>query len=204
VTIDPDSAQFSRALRAAIFWPVSVIFLTALLLLLFAIQLFQVIRWYDHSYEVLGQTKKCENELVAMQNQARGYFLTGLPVFIDSIDKDRKTIDTDFANLKQIVKDNPPQQIRADDLIQAKDTWVLFSLNNIAMRSHGTVPGADSLVLGKTIMDGILAKFDKFSSVEEKLRQDRLDRLRLAGTLQPLRHAGAFRRARQFPLNEVG
>jgi PAS domain S-box-containing protein len=179
VTIDSDSARFSRALRAAIFWPVSVIFLTAFLLLLLTVQLFQVIRWYDHSYDVLSQANKCEKELVVLQNEARGYFLTGLPVFVDKTDQERKTIDADFIELKRDVGDNPPQSIRADDLIQAKDTWVQYAMNNIATRAHGTVPTVDSLVLGKTIMDGVLAKFDKFNSVEEQLRKERLDRLRL-------------------------
>ena len=179
MTIDSDSARFSRALRAAIFWPVSVIFITAFLLLLLTIILFQVIKWSDHSYQVLVQTKKCESELVSLQNSARGYFLTGDASFTATLDQDRKEIDTSFAQLKSLVKDNSQQTIRADDLVQAKDTMVEYIENNIAKRAHGTVPGLDSLNLGKTIMDGVLTRLDKFILVEEDLRQQRTDKVTL-------------------------
>jgi PAS domain S-box-containing protein len=183
VTIDSDSARFTRSLRSAIFWPIVVILATAVLLLLLTIELFQVIKWSDHSYDVLAQTKMCENQLVVFQNQARGYFLTGSPIFINSIEQEHRDIDASFARLKTLVQDNPSQLIRADDLIQAKDTWLAYAENNINTRSHGIVPSFDSLILGKNIMDGVLDKFGKFNAEEESLRQQRVDRVRLMKTV---------------------
>ena len=167
----------------AILWPVGAIFLTAFLLLLLTLELFQVVRWSDHSYQALAQTKKCENEVISLQNQAYGYFLTGAPVFIDSLDQQCGEIDTNFVQLKTLVTDNSPQAIRADDLIQAKDTWVQYVKNNIATRSHGTIPNMDALMLGKTIMDGLLSKFEKFNAVEEELYNQRENRVRLMRTI---------------------
>jgi PAS domain S-box-containing protein len=152
-------------------------------LLLLTIELFQVIKWSDHSYEVLAQARTCENQVILLQNQARGYLLTGLPVFIASLDQEHENIDASFAKLKALVQDNSQQMIRADDLIQAKDTWIAYAQNNIALKSHGTTPTVDALLLGKNIMDGVLDKFDKFTAVELGLRKQRLEQVSLMRTL---------------------
>src|ERR1019366_4735346 len=49
VTVDSDSARFSRALRSAILWPVGVIFAAAISLLMIIVGLFHVVKWSDHS-----------------------------------------------------------------------------------------------------------------------------------------------------------
>jgi PAS domain S-box-containing protein len=173
VTIDSDSARFQRALQSAILRPVGVIFATAFLLLLLVVELFQVIKWSDHSYEVLAQARKCENEVILLQNDARGYLLTSQPVFIEDLDQQCKAIDINFEQLKTLVGDNQEQVIRADDLIQAKNTWVAYAQNNITTRQKGKMPSQDDLMLGNKIMDNLLAKFDTFTAVEVQLRQER-------------------------------
>lgn len=179
MTIDSDSARFARALRSAILWPVGVIFITAILLLLLTVVLFQVLKWSNHSYDVLAQVSKCETQVVVLQNEARGYFLTGQPIFIASIDQEKKSMDVSFAQLKALVSDNHDQVIRADDLIAAKDLWIEHAFDNISKRSHSTAPSLDSLMLGKNMVDQILEKFGKFTAVEEELRQERFGQVQL-------------------------
>ena len=62
MTINSDSNRFLRA-----------ILVTAVLLLLHVFQLFHVVKWSDQSYEVIEQTTKCENQVIVLQNQVRGY-----------------------------------------------------------------------------------------------------------------------------------
>ena len=173
MTIPSDSARFSMALQSAILWPVGVIFLTALLLLLFIFQLLQVVKWSDHSYQVLAETRICENLVVSTQNDVRGYLLTGDPTFEQSYDSSRSHIDGEFVHLKTLVKDNPEQVIRAEDLIQAKDTWLEHAGTMISHRTQNLPVNGDWVRMGKTILDGIRAKFDKFADVEESLRDSR-------------------------------
>jgi PAS domain S-box-containing protein len=177
VTIDYDSKQFSRALRSAIFWPVGIIFCTALTLLIFVFQLFQVVKLSDHSYKVLAQTRVCENLIISTQNDVRGYLLTGDPTFLQSYDAGHNLIDADFTKLKDLVQDNPELVIRAEALIEAKDTWIQHSKIMIAHRTQQIPPNPDWVRMGKTIMDDIIAKFDRFADIEETLRDSRLQRV---------------------------
>lgn len=178
MTIDSDSARFSRTLRSAILWPVGVIFLTALLLLLFIIELLQGVRWSDHSYQVLAQTRTCENLVVSTQNDVRGYLLTGDPVFVDSYAANQDQIDAAFKRLKFLVQDNPEQAIRANALDQAKATWAEHARTMISQRAQNLPINGDWVRMGKVIIDDMHAKFDKFTEIEETLRDNRLSSLR--------------------------
>jgi PAS domain S-box-containing protein len=177
VTIVSDSARFSRTLRSAIIWPVGIIFATALLLLFFIFQLMQVVKWSDHSYEVLTQTRTCENLVVSTQNDVRGYLLTGDTGFVHDFETTRAGLDGAFTRLKELVQDNPEQTIRADALIQAKNTWLIHANMMTAPRAKDVPVNRDLVQMGKTLMDDIRAKFDKFTAVEESLREARAARV---------------------------
>jgi PAS domain S-box-containing protein len=177
MTTHSDSVRFSRTLQSAILWPVGIIFLTALLLLIFIFELCQVVKWSDHSYQVLAQTRVCENLIVSTQNDVRGYLLTGDPIFVQSYDASRDQSDGAFVRLKTLVQDNPEQTSNADVLNQAKNTWFELAKTLISHRSQNIPVNGDWVKLGKTLMDDIRAKFDKFADVEEDLRDQRLYRV---------------------------
>jgi PAS domain S-box-containing protein len=174
VTTHSDSEQFSRTLRSAIFWPVGIIFFTALILLFYVFQLFQVAKLSDHSYKVLAQMRVCENLVISTQNDVRGYLLTGDSAFVNSYDASARVIDAEFARLKELVPNNPEQVIRAEDLIEAKDTWLQHARTMISHRAQQIPVNGDWVRMGKTILDGIRAKFDKFAEVEESQRDSRV------------------------------
>ena len=178
MTIDSDAGQFSRNLRSAILWPVSVIFLTAFLLLLLVFQLFQFVKWADHSYAVIEQAMRYENQVIGLQNQVRGYFLTGDSVFIGSFDKEQQAIDGALTQLKDLVQDNPPQVVRAEEIIQAKNAWLDEVRTVIAQHPQGASSDANGVMAGKNLMDEVIRKFDAFVAVEEDLRQERQKKVR--------------------------
>lgn len=103
----------------------------------------------------------------------RGYMLTGDTSFVGSLDQEQKEIDANFAQLKEMVSDNPPQVVRAEDLIQAKDAWLEHVRGSFSQRSLATGPNADWTVAGKAMMDALITKFDTFTAVEEDLRRQR-------------------------------
>jgi PAS domain S-box-containing protein len=173
VTIHSDSARFSRTLQTAVLWPVGVIFLTALLLLVFVFELLQEVKRSDHSYQVLAQTRTCENLILGTQNDVRGYLLTGDPVFVNSYDAGCGQSDEAFLRLKTLVQDNPEQAIRAEDLKQAAATWFEHAKTIMSHRAQNIPVNEDWIKMGKTLLDDIRAKFDKFADVEEDLRDQR-------------------------------
>ncbi len=177
VTLISDSARFSRTLRSAILWPVGIIFFTALLLLVFIFQLLQVVKLSNHSYQVLAQTHICENLVVSTQNDVRGYLLTGDPAFARSYDDTVAQIDGAFARLKTLVKDNPEQALRAEGLAEAKNTWLAHARTVVAHKKDNIPVNADWVLVGKTIIDDIRGKFDRFTDVEETVHDDRQQRV---------------------------
>jgi PAS domain S-box-containing protein len=157
---------------------VGIIFLTAFLLLLLIFELLQVVQWSDHSYVVLGQTRTCENLVVETQNDVRGYLLTGDPTFLVSYNAGKAQIDEAFKKLISLVADNPEQAIRAEDLDLAKNTWMDHARTMISQRSKTAAVNSDWVRMGKTILDDITARFDKFIAVEEDLDEARHERVR--------------------------
>jgi len=177
MTLPTDSERFSRALQSAILWPIGIIFLTALLLLLFTFELFQVVKLSDHSYRVLAETRTCENLIISSQDDVRGYLLTGDPDFVKTYDDNRGQIDERFAQLKALVQKNPEQVIRVEALIQAKDTWFEHAKTMVSHRSQDITVNADWVRMGKTMTDDILSKFEKINDIEVAQRDTRLYRI---------------------------
>jgi PAS domain S-box-containing protein len=79
--------------------------------------------------------------------------------------------------LKSLVADDPEQSIRAEGLDQAKNTWLAHSKVMIAQRSADQPTNADWVLMGKALIDDIRTKFDKFTDVEEAVREARHDRV---------------------------
>ena len=173
MTIDSDSGRFSRTLRSAVLWPVGIIFLSAVLLLVFVFELFQVAKLSDHSYKVLAQTRVCEDLIVTSQNDVRGYLLTGDDAFLNSYNRELGAVDAQFGHLKELVSDNPVQAGRADDLIRSKNLWLQHAQTMISHRSQQITVNPDWVRMGRSLLEDIRGKFDRFAETEQSLRDAR-------------------------------
>jgi PAS domain S-box-containing protein len=178
VTLDSDTARFTRALRSAILLPVGVIFLTAFVLLLFIYWLLQTVSLTDHSYQVLIHTRTCEKDMIDMETAVRGYLLDGDPIFLAPYNEVQPQVDGDFAQLKKLVGNNPDQSRLVDDLIEDKNDWIDYARTSISKRQQGPIIDADWNKMGKNRMDRIRSKFDRFTDVEVGLREDRAAQIR--------------------------
>jgi len=178
VTIHSDSARFSRVLRRAIFWPVGIVFITASVLLLFTVELFEMVSWSDHSYQVLAHTRNCETLIVSSQNNERGFLLTGVAEFAKSYDDETKAADAELGRLRELVSDNPDQIHRAEDIIQAENLWAEQAKMMIARRTQQIPINADSIRMGQLLIDNARARFDQFADAEDALRDARLHKVR--------------------------
>jgi PAS domain S-box-containing protein len=167
-----------RGLKSAILLPVGTIFLAALFLLILIIWLFQAVKRSEHSYRVLYQTRICERSVIELQNNVRGYLLTGDHSFVDTFDKDRSQIDESFEQLEKLIQDNPRQVIRVQNLIQTKNTWMQHATSSVTQRALSPSLGSEWTKMGKAMMDDIKMKFDVFTSEEEHLRDIRLKNVR--------------------------
>jgi PAS domain S-box-containing protein len=117
--------------------------------------------------------------LIGAQNDVRGYLLTGDPEFIKSYESRRKEADKEMADLKGLVSDNPEQSIRAEDINQAKNTWYQHGDTMIAHRAQELPTNADWVKMGRTLLDDLTMKFDRFTDAEIILRDARLHKVRV-------------------------
>lgn len=173
MAIDNDAAQFSRTLRNAILLPVGVIFLTALAVLLLGYEFLQVIKRSDHSREIALQTQQCEKSLLDLETGLLGFQLEGSPGFLQPYSDALKHVNGDFQKLKLLVAGYPDLAVSADQLIQAKDTWLDHARSTVDQRKHGKMPDADWTKMGLTLRDNVRRRFEIFTSQEQQIRDDR-------------------------------
>jgi PAS domain S-box-containing protein len=173
VAVDIDAVRFSRTLRQAILLPVCAILLTALALMLLGIEFLEVVKKSDHSREVELQTQRCEKALLSAESGVRGYLLQGSPIFLDPYNSAVVTMDGDFQKLKDLVDGNRDSSALADQLIQAKDTWLEHAKSSINQRRQGKVPDEDWNKMGKALMDDVRRRFDTLTTHELAIQTQR-------------------------------
>ncbi len=172
--IESDSARFSRALRSAILWPAGVIIFTAMLMLVMIFMLLRVVKWSEHSYAVIAETRAAENQMVYMQSAVRGYLLTGDRNFPSTFQARKDRIDHEFKQLIFLVRDNPAQTNRAQNLILAKNSWLDYAESVVGQREEGVPFNPAWMKLGDGLMNNFRDQFQVFSQVEEDLHDQRL------------------------------
>ena len=172
--IESDSARFSRALRSAILWPAGVIILTAILMLVMIFILLRVVKWSEHSYAVIAETRASENEMVDLQSEVRGYLLTGDHAFPPTFAARRGRVDLEFQKLLLLVKDNPAQSNRVQNLILAKNSWFDYAKTIVGQRAAGAPSSPAWMKLGDGLMNNLRDQFQTFTQVEESLHDERI------------------------------
>ncbi|MCE0485008.1 MAG: ATP-binding protein [Methylacidiphilales bacterium] len=177
MTVDSDALRFSQTLRSAILLPLAVIFLTALLLLSLVLWLFHDMHWSYHSYRVLVDERDSQTRVCDSQDNMRGYLLTGDESFVRAFEADQNATNVQLDQLKQMVQDNPAQVSNAEDIIQAKDLWFDYAKTLVARRVERPIVNPQDIEMGKTLMDGVEAKYEKFNQTEIALQEERLRRV---------------------------
>ena len=173
IAVSSDSARFSRLLRSAILWPICVILFTAALMVFLIIMLLKVVKWSEHSYEVIAQTRACESTLLDAESELRGYLLTGSNDFPSSFRSQRIEVNEAFHKLVSLVSDNPQQQIRAEGLVRTKDLWFAHAVAVLDQQTKAA-QSPDWIKMGDALTDDLRGQFQKFIEIEENLHDERL------------------------------
>jgi PAS domain S-box-containing protein len=172
--IDTDAAQFSRALRYAILLPIAVIVLAALVVSLIGFEFLHVIDKSDHSREVGRQILYCHETVLAMESSELGFQLSGDPQFLKGYNDGLPRVDADFATLRKLVGDNNKLSTTAEQLIQAKDTWLTHAKSTVAQRKSGKIPDADWTNLGRSLREDLNNRLSGIAAEQLTVRNERL------------------------------
>jgi CHASE3 domain sensor protein len=143
--------------------------------------------WAIHSKDVIEKTEYIFRLLINEQSNLRGYLLTGSESFTADMAGDEASLDQQFAELKRMIRDDPQQQSRLDQILviagQRRDFQHAIEAK---MKAEGRERAQEETrnLRGKEIMDKLRALVEEFRGVEEKLNEARVQKLSEATRLQ--------------------
>lgn len=136
----------------------------------------------NHTQEVLAQTASLKSTIIAIQNNVRGYALTGLREFVPNTNLSFSNIRKEIKKLQQLTADNETQQKNILSL-QENALWlthfldsIIFTRNEKGLKAVSALVGT---VRGYTYTDHISQSLFAIQTEENrllKLRRDRNER----------------------------
>lgn len=141
-------------------------------------------QWALHTRDVLIQAQVVLHHLLDAETGNRGYVVTGDPVFAEPYQKAAGDVEKSLAELHDLVRDNPAQQGRVDQIAAAASQFLAWSAKNdrlvrAGQREQAIVRTKSSE--GKQLMDRMREQIAAFVQEEDRLnarRDQELDRAR--------------------------
>lgn len=167
-----DQRSFQRLLRRTVALPVILLVLLAITLACEILVLSASLRWVDHSDQVISAARQLQRQIVEMDTDLRGYYLTGDREFLDAYDDAKSRVPEQAGHLERLTADNPAQQQRLKEIEQLYAQWIAWADGQI-QQAHKATPLAKDLFSGQQQMQQIRQKQRVFVGQEEALRQYR-------------------------------
>ena len=145
-------------------------------------------RWALHSKEVVAMVEGTFRKLVEAHSGIRGLLLTGAPVFYDHSVGAIREVPGELERLREIVADNPPQQVRARDIAAKAARLIAWQERTALLFQSGRREEALAEVKnfgGKERLDDVRVAIDEFLRAE-----GRLDAERVGALIDSSRHQG--------------
>ncbi len=164
--------RVDRILRQSIFLPLIPLIVTALVLFWEIRGANETTEWVDHTDIVIAKASDVERMLIDKETSLRGYFITGIPSFLEPFEDADKRLDGAFQELDTLVADNPPQQHRLAEVRDLGRRWDEFAHVEIEQHKAGVLDERLSSAVqhNKIVMDKIRATMRAFTKIEEDLR----------------------------------
>lgn len=138
-------------------------------------QVNQLIAALEHTNKIIAKTNLVERQIVDLQIGLRGFVITGDPVFVEPYDKALQELPATMESFRKLVKDNPQQIKRFDQVVVLLKEWEKFSKNVINLKKLKKDPTILIQGLhGKTLIDSIRIKIREILSAEGQLEAERL------------------------------
>lgn len=167
-----DQRSFQRLLRRTVALPVALLVLLAVTLASEIILLSASLRWVDHSDQVISTARQLQRQIVQMDTDLRGYYLTADRAFLEAYNEAKARVPEQFAQLRSLTADNPAQQQRVQEIEMLDARWMAWADQQMR-QEHKTSPSAQDLLSGQEQMEQIRREQRIFVGEEEVLRQSR-------------------------------
>ena len=169
-----DEKSFRRILNRNVGLPLGLGLVGALFFAVLIGYLLNVIRWVEHSDEVLNRASEVYKLTLDMETGMRGFLLSGDDSYLAPYELARGKFGPLTEQITDIVVDNPPQIQRIERLRALQGQWDTYSEGVIdSRRDGGNFLGEVGSGRGKNLMDGMRRELDAFITNERELRQQR-------------------------------
>jgi methyl-accepting chemotaxis protein len=173
--VSEQQTRVDAILRQSIFLPLIPLILTALVLFWQLRGAAETTDWVDHTDLVIARASDVERMIIDKETSLRGYVITGIPAFLEPFEDAEKRLPGAFAELAELVADNPSQQHRLTDARDLARRWDEFARDTMERRRGGAVDEkiVAAVQRNKAQMDRIRVEMRAFNSSEEDLRNVR-------------------------------
>lgn len=169
-----DERGFRRILNRNVGLPLGLGVVGALFFALLIGYLLDVIRWVEHTDQVLNRASEVYRLTLDQETGMRGFLLSGDEDYLAPYEQARGKFRPLTEQLIGMVADNPPQVQRLERLLALQEQWDLFAQEVIGSRRDGGNFLAEvARGRGKNLTDGMRRELDTFINSERELRQQR-------------------------------
>ncbi|WP_431978651.1 response regulator [Pseudomonas sediminis] len=169
-----DEKGFRRILNRNVGLPLGLGLVGALFFALLIGYLLNVIRWVEHTDQVLNRASEVYKLTLDLETGMRGFLLSGDEDYLAPYEQARGKFRPQAEQLIDMVADNPPQMQRLERLLAMQDQWDLYAQEVItSRRSGGNFMAEVGRGRGKNLTDGMRRELDTFINSERELRQQR-------------------------------
>ncbi len=171
-----DQSTFRRILARNVGVPLGVSLLGALLFLALLLYLLAVMRWVEHSDQVIAEGRELSALSTEMESGMRGFLNTGSDVTLAPFTAAASRFGNEVAGLVALTADNAEQNSRVRRIGELQTQWIVFA-NELIEKRRQSVDLAEILSIGnaRRTRDQIRAEFDRFLATEQQLRRERSD-----------------------------
>ena len=169
-----DEKGFRRILNRNVGLPLGLGVVGALCFAVLIGYLLTVIRWVEHTDQVLNRASEIYKLTLDMETGMRGFLLSGEEDYLAPYEQARGKFRPQTEQLIDMVSDNPPQVQRLERLLAMQDQWDVYAQEVIGNRRNGGNFMAEvGRGRGKNLTDGMRRELDTFINSERELRQQR-------------------------------
>jgi signal transduction histidine kinase/DNA-binding response OmpR family regulator/CHASE3 domain sensor protein len=155
----------------AVVAPVGLLLLVAVVLAFQIVKLTDAGHLVDHTDEVMERIGALQNQIVDQETGIRGYLLSNDREFLAPYERAQPL--PMFAALHQLLADNPPQQVRVDEVRARYEAWL--ALSELIVRAPDPTPyrQKEALTERRRRMDSVREALQDMQLTEHSLRVQR-------------------------------
>lgn len=132
-------------------------------------QLVQSSRWLEHSYAVLNQIERLSNHVELVETARRGYLLTRHEQYLRPYHYALEQVQNDMQDLRMLVKDNPRQLARVNDVVPGTEALIQVAQRTIEQKSLNPEELAGLMATAKSLIDDFRSHMSEMRNEENGL-----------------------------------